>query len=454
MGTIAVTTLAIWWYTLPMLRIHGPLRSVSLFAVSPSRFLSSISWPCARSLPPARPQPPMYIYIYLHIYIYMYIYICMYVRMYQTLLARLLSTYIRTIHGLRPPTTTRLDLSSLFVSSLAQLRLTERTRRFPPTLDGRKSTDREPRQGNLLGKTSSSTQPWTRFPSTTLPPLCYFSLFLAHSFSLPLPLPLSCPPPRFHHFPRHLFLSVALFIVSVSCPFLSPSSSPRSTSYVPSPMTLTLLLSRISSFVSCLLDLLAPEESVSLYFSLRSCDATLFTRTFASLQAFALLLRRHTDPVLSHPCHPFLCNIVFPNLCLFQRVTSAHCEIPTLSPNLSGFVLSSSLSSPLLHSSGTHRLYSCHMLRTCTLLALSLSPPLPRSSFRFFLPAYLRTILRSTVSPSNFHLFCFTRNSCYSLAVACAQNLWCVANFPPFFSRTSLLESVANARASSVLFFR
>lgn len=119
----------------------------------------------------------------------------MYVRMYQTLSARLLSTYIRTIHGLRPPTTTRLDLSSLFVSSFAQLRLTERTRRFPPTLDGRKSTDREPRQGNLLGKTSSSTQPWTRFPSTTLPPLCYFSLFLAHSFSLPLPLPLSYPPP-------------------------------------------------------------------------------------------------------------------------------------------------------------------------------------------------------------------------------------------------------------------
>lgn len=367
----------------------------------------------------------------------------MYVRMYQTLSARLLSTYIRTIHGLRPPTTTRLDLSSLFVSSLAQLRLTERTLRFPPTLDGRKSTDREPRQGNLLGKTSSSTQPWTRFPSTTLPPLCYFSLFLAHSFSLPLPLPLSCPPPRFHHFPRHLFLSVALFIVSVSCPFLSPSSSPRSTSYVPSPMTLTLLLSRISSFVSCLLDLLAPEESVSLYFSPRSCDATLFTRTFASFQAFALLLRRHTDPVLSHPCHPFFCNIVFPNLCLFQSVTSAHREIPTLSPNLSGFVLSSFY--PLLHSSGTHRLYSCHMLRTCTSLALSLSPPLLFPFFPTCLPP--DHSLRSTVSPSNFLLFCFTRNSCYSLAVACAQNLWCVANFPPFSSRTSLLESVANTRA-------
>lgn len=145
----------------------------------------------------------------------------MYVRMYQTLSARFLSTYIRTIHGLRPPTTTRLDLSSLFVSSLAQLRLTERTLRFPPTLDGRKSTDREPRQGNLLGKTSSSTQPWTRFPSTTLPPLCYFSLFLAHSFSLPLPPPLppfpSPPLPIRCSFYRLRLLSVSfsLFVSSL-----------------------------------------------------------------------------------------------------------------------------------------------------------------------------------------------------------------------------------------------
>lgn len=76
-GTIAVTTLAVRWYTLPMLRTHGPLLPVSLFAVPPSCSLFSIgTGPVRARCPPARP-----------------------------------SVYVRTIHGLRVSTRGRSRLS-------------------------------------------------------------------------------------------------------------------------------------------------------------------------------------------------------------------------------------------------------------------------------------------------------------------------------------------------------
>lgn len=110
MGTIAVTTLAVWWYTLPMLRTHTLLSAV----LSPSRSLFSIEWPCARS--PSSRSPVLYTYTHE--------------------LSRLLSTYTRTCThiiyiyiytynvrytGLRV-TTTRLSISPLFsASSLPRL---------------------------------------------------------------------------------------------------------------------------------------------------------------------------------------------------------------------------------------------------------------------------------------------------------------------------------------------
>lgn len=110
MGTIAVTTLAVWWYTLPMLRTHTLLSAV----LSPSRSLFPIEWPCARS--PSSRSPMLYTYTRsrllstytrtcIHtIYIYIYI-LCVYVR----------------YTGLRV-TTTRLSISPLFsASSLPRL---------------------------------------------------------------------------------------------------------------------------------------------------------------------------------------------------------------------------------------------------------------------------------------------------------------------------------------------
>lgn len=125
-------------------------------------------------------------------------------------------------------------------------------------MDGRKSTDREPRQGNLLGKTSSSAQAVDPFSVDRSLPLL-FLLFLSCSLSPSSPLlPVSL---------ATSFLSVALFYPSR---LLSISFSlfvlPRSTSrhiYPPlPPLFASLLLSRLSPSR----DLLAPEESVFLYF--------------------------------------------------------------------------------------------------------------------------------------------------------------------------------------------
>lgn len=168
-------------------------------------------------------------------------------------------------------------------------------------MDGRKSTDREPRQGNLLGKTSSSTQAVDPFSVDRSLPLLFRSFSPALSLSRPSPRfsPSPSPPPSY---------PLLFFILRVFCPFLSPSSS-----LLALPRAIYTRLSRHSlplSFfrVFRLLAISLRPRNPSSFISCRSFDTTLSARFPFSLaspfQAFALYLRaplRSLSPLLPTP---------------------------------------------------------------------------------------------------------------------------------------------------------
>lgn len=191
-------------------------------------------------------------------------------------------------------------------------------------MDGRKSTDREPRQGNLLGKTSSSTQAVDPFSVDR---------------SLPLSLSLSRPPPR--PSPHYLLLiSFALFypprLLSISFSLLSLYLAPR----IPaSPATLCLSPSFASFAIS-----LRPRNPSS-FISCRSFDTTLsdsfpFLSLASPFHAFALYLRAPlrslSPPPFPHSSCNFVRQIIFlaflPNI--FRSRFSAFFVLPSFLPFL------------------------------------------------------------------------------------------------------------------------
>lgn len=206
-------------------------------------------------------------------------------------------------------------------------------------MDGRKSTDREPRQGNLLGKTSSSTQAVDPFSVDRSLPL----LFRSFSPALSRPPPLSSPSPSLP--PSYPLL---FFIHRVFCPFLSPSSS-----LLALPRAIYTRLSRHSlplSFfrVFRLLAISLRPRNPSSFISCRSFDTTLSARfpffLASPFQAFALYLRaplRSLSPLLPYSSCNFVRQIIFlaflPNI--FRSRFSAFFVLPSVLP----FFLPSSL---------------------------------------------------------------------------------------------------------------
>lgn len=246
-------------------------------------------------------------------------------------------------------------------------------------MDGRKSTDREPRQGNLLGKTSSSTQAVDPFSVDRSLPLLFRSFSPALSLSpfsplLPISLATSFLSVALFYPPRLLSISFSLFV------------SPRSTSrhiYPPLPPLFdSLLLSRLSPSR----DLLAPEESVFLYF---------------------LPLLRH-DSIRSLP---FLPCLPFPSFC---PLPSGATSIPI---------------SPPPHS-------SCNFVRQIIFLAFL--PNIFRSRFSAFfclsfLPFFLRplTLLHIHIHPSHVGNRVGTLSDQYSLSFSSTVDSPSFSNFVP-----------------------
>lgn len=216
-------------------------------------------------------------------------------------------------------------------------------------MDGRKSTDREPRQGNLLGKTSSSTQAVDPFSVDRSLPL----LFRSFSPALSRPPPRSSPSPSLPpSYPLLFFIRPRLLSISFSL-FVSPRSTSRHIYPPLPPLFASLLLSRLSPSR----DLLAPEESVFLYF---------------------LPLLRH-DSIRSLP---FLPCLPFPSFC---PLPSGATSIPISPP-------------PLL------------LVQLCSSNYISRLPPeyLSLSLLGFFCPSFRPSFLPSFVPYPRTHTHTYT----------------------------------------------
>lgn len=249
-------------------------------------------------------------------------------------------------------------------------------------MDGRKSTDREPRQGNLLGKTSSSTQAVDPFSVDRSLPL----LFRSFSPALSRPPPRSSPSPSLP--PSYPLL---FFIHRVFCPFLSPSSS-----LLALPRAIYTRLSRHSlplSFfrVFRLLAISLRPRNPSSFISCRSFDTTLSARfpffLASPFQAFALYLRA---PLRS------LSPLLLVQLCSSNYISRLPPEYLSLSllgffcPSFRPSFLPSFVPYPRTHThTYTYILHTCrHRVGTLSTktLSLSLSSTVDSPSFSNFVP--------------------------------------------------------------------
>lgn len=209
-------------------------------------------------------------------------------------------------------------------------------------MDGRKSTDREPRQGNLLGKTSSSTQAVDPFSVDRSLPLLFRSFSPALSLSLAL-LPAS------PHLPRHLLLIRCSFLSSASfVHFFLPLrlSSLYLAPYIPaSPATLCLS----PSFASFAFSRSPCARGIRLPLFLAAPSTRLYPlASLSPLPPLSKLLPftfgRHFDPYL--PSSPLLVQLCSSNY--ISRLPPEYLSLSLLGFFLS-FLPSFLPSSPYLH---------------------------------------------------------------------------------------------------------